>query len=603
MNKSFDATGAQFAWDATSLSAAEKCLRYYHYKHIEGWFQPEKSFHLRFGGHYATALEHFYKHRACGDDIDTALEKVVLEALIDTWDGEAGPWQSPDPAKNRENLIRTIVWYVEQFGQEHIDVIKLSDGRPAVEYSFSLDVDGGYVFSGHIDRLVTYAGDPYVMDQKAQPVTTNILTMEGWKKIGDLRVGDKIVGQNGKETEVIGLFPKGITPVYIVYFNDGTSVKCGEDHLWTVATQFSPQWKTLELKELLKAKPHIKFYVPLVEPVQHPTRELPLHPYVLGVLLGSNGYLGGSSIQLSTSHIWLAKAVAERLDGDVIKKSPSDNHVWTISGGRTIAAIRQLGLKGALSANKFIPEEYLFASEWQRRELLRGLLVTDGSWNGKSRIYDSTSLCLTQGICTLVRSLGGTARYRNRKDGAYRVSILLPELPTGAGKRYITGIVPASAEETLCIKVAAADGLYVTENYIVTHNTTGGAISNHYFDGFSPDIQMSMYTFAGKAVYNIPVRGVIIDAAQIMVGFTRYERGFTFRTESQLHEWYDDMMRLIERARKATHENHFPMTRASCGNYGGCEFRSICSRSPEVRQNFLAASFKQGPTWDPLTRR
>lgn len=345
MNKSFDATGAQFAWDATSLSAAEKCLRYYHYKHIEGWFQPEKSFHLRFGGHYATALEHFYKHRALGDDIDTALEKVVLEALIDTWDypvcekchgkgtfsvdpktfyGEraytgnvdwvrqdcdacdmtgrslvGGPWQSPDSAKNRENLIRTIVWYVEQFGQEHMEVIKLSDGRPAVEYSFSLDVDGGYVFSGHIDRLVTYAGDPYVMDQKA----------------------------------------------------------------------------------------------------------------------------------------------------------------------------------------------------------------------------------------------------------------------------------------------------------------TGTAISTRYFDGFSPDIQMSMYTFAGKAIYHIPVKGVIIDAAQIMVGFTRYERGFTFRTESQLHEWYDDMMRLIERARKATHENHFPMTRASCGNYGGCEFRSICSRSPEVRQNFLAASFKQGPTWDPLTRR
>jgi hypothetical protein len=303
-NKSFDEKGAQFVWDATSLTSAETCLRKYYYTHILGWQNDNKSFHLTFGSHYATALEHYYKHRALGDSSAQALEKVVFETLVNTWyrteeNPEGSPWLSPDSAKTRENLIRTIIWYVDQFENERISVVTLGDGRPAVEHSFSFEVDNGMFFAGHLDRLVEYVNDLYVMDQK----------------------------------------------------------------------------------------------------------------------------------------------------------------------------------------------------------------------------------------------------------------------------------------------------------------TTGGAISNYYFNNFNPDIQMSMYTFAGKAIFNLPVKGVIIDAAQIMVGFTRFERGFTFRTQSQLDEWYDDTMYRIEVTRKATLENYFPMNKTACGNYGGCPFRSVCSRSPEVRANFLAADFRQGPTWDPLTRR
>jgi len=144
---------------------------------------------------------------------------------------------------------------------------------------------------------------------------------------------------------------------------------------------------------------------------------------------------------------------------------------------------------------------------------------------------------------------------------------------------------------------------YAHDPYIRDQKTTGTTLTARYFDGYKPDVQMSMYTFMGKALFNIPVKGVIIDAAQIAVGFTRFERGFTFRTDSELSEWYDDSMFTIELARRAAKENHFPRNTTSCGNYGGCPFRAACSRSPEVREQFLKADFVKGLRLDPLDIR
>lgn len=308
--------GIQFAWDATSIKLAEECLRKYQLQMIEGWKSANESVHLRFGSHYATALEHFYKHRATGASFDEAVLEVVTEAMIETWDHErspegeripetgtpyAPPVDAPGSArlKTRENLIRTIVWYFEQFREDTAEVVMLANGKPAVEYSFKLPVDNDIVFSGHIDRLVTYADNIMVMDQK----------------------------------------------------------------------------------------------------------------------------------------------------------------------------------------------------------------------------------------------------------------------------------------------------------------TSGSTITSRYFDGFNPDVQMSMYTFAGKAIYQMPVRGVIIDAAQIAVGFTRFERGLTFRTDGQLSEWYDTSMYTIESARSATRLNYFPMNRTSCDKFGGCPFRPVCSRDPNVREQYLNGLFVRGERWDPLRAR
>ena len=144
---------------------------------------------------------------------------------------------------------------------------------------------------------------------------------------------------------------------------------------------------------------------------------------------------------------------------------------------------------------------------------------------------------------------------------------------------------------------------YGGKPYIQDQKTTGSTITGRYFDGFNPDTQMSLYTFAGRAIFGLPVKGIVIDAAQIAVGFSRFERGFTFRDDASLTEWYDDSMYHIERAQVATRENHFPKNAASCGNYGGCEFHNICSHSPTVREQFLKGDFVQGKRWDPLEVR
>lgn len=191
MNSSFR-DGTQFAWDSTSIKLAETCLRKYKYKMLDGWQPRRKSVHLLFGGWYATALEHYHKYIALGDTEDEALIKVVRETLISTWEyetepteegddgypegvniirGTGKPWETDHPAKTRENLIRTIVWYVDHFRSDPVKVYMKADGTPAVEFSFSFEVDHGIFLSGHIDRLVEYSGQYYVMDQKTSGST------------------------------------------------------------------------------------------------------------------------------------------------------------------------------------------------------------------------------------------------------------------------------------------------------------------------------------------------------------------------------------------------------------------------------------------------
>lgn len=134
---------------------------------------------------------------------------------------------------------------------------------------------------------------------------------------------------------------------------------------------------------------------------------------------------------------------------------------------------------------------------------------------------------------------------------------------------------------------------YAGDPYIMDQKTTGASVGQHYFNQWTPDIQMSTYAFAGEATWNIPVRGVILDVASVAVGFTRFERGFIHRSKASLQEWFEQSMITIERARAATRERVFPMNRTACNNYGGCTFKEICARSPEVRPNFLKGDFVQ----------
>lgn len=175
-NTSFSAQnpGNQIAVDSTSLGEAKVCGRKYFYSIIEGWQPREQSVHLTFGLLMHGARERYDHARSAGQAHDDALDSVLDWALKVTWNRELNrPWISDHKIKNRMTLIRTLVWYLDQFGaSDAMQTLQLANGKPAVELSFSFD--SGYstrqgepiIFCGHMDRIATLNDTPYIIDLK-----------------------------------------------------------------------------------------------------------------------------------------------------------------------------------------------------------------------------------------------------------------------------------------------------------------------------------------------------------------------------------------------------------------------------------------------------
>lgn len=335
---------------------------------------------------------------------------------------------------------------------------------------------------------------------KQQPVSEPVLTPSGWKAIGALRVGDFVIGSNGLPTEVTGVFPQGVRPVFRVELQDGTFARCGDEHLWTVCTKYDKNkgrpFRTITTREI-GDRIGLAWQLPPLSPVAGADTELPVHPYELGVILGDGGLTNGSAV-VTTDH-W----IGERLGWRKLREHEggSQTAYWAPSKG-VRAALRAMGMGGSRSENKGVPPEYMRASAAQRLELLRGLMDTDG-YPGDSggAEFSSTAPGLIAAVSELARSLGGIAYkpmraaatyvYKGeRKQGrpAWRLNIKLPagtspfSLPRKAAKyvaptkyhptRIIRRVVDEGvAEEQVCIMVAAPDHLYVTRDHILTHNT------------------------------------------------------------------------------------------------------------------------------------
>lgn len=97
---------------------------------------------------------------------------------------------------------------------------------------------------------------------KAQPLTSKILTPDGFKTMGDMHIGSKVIGYDGKPHNVIGVFPQGIRPVYKLTFSDGSVVECDEEHLWQV--KYNNIIKVITLAEILSKKENEYFVSKLV---------------------------------------------------------------------------------------------------------------------------------------------------------------------------------------------------------------------------------------------------------------------------------------------------------------------------------------------------
>jgi hypothetical protein len=144
------------------------------------------------------------------------------------------------------------------------------------------------------------------------------------------------------------------------------------------------------------------------------------------------------------------------------------------------------------------------------------------------------------------------------------------------------------------------------ELFVMDRKTTTITPSEYYFNQYEPNNQMTLYTLAAKVVVGSPVKGVIIDAAQLLMEETKFGRSFTYRTDDFLHEWVEDLGIWFSMAENYAIANYWPKNDTACDKFGGCKFKSICSKSPQVRDTFLRSQFKQLPEdarWNPLKPR
>lgn len=143
--------------------------------------------------------------------------------------------------------------------------------------------------------------------------------------------------------------------------------------------------------------------------------------------------------------------------------------------------------------------------------------------------------------------------------------------------------------------------------YVMDRKTSLSTLSGYYFNQWSPNNQMTLYSLAGKIMLNTPIKGVIIDAAQVLLEKPNsFQRGFTYRTDDQLDEWLIDLRYWLHNAETYATNNHWPQNDTACDKFGGCKFREVCSRSPKVRQAYLAATFDKlepDERWNPLRAR
>jgi len=409
------------------------------------------------------------------------------------------------------------------------------------------------------------------MRGRSQPYDRQVLTPDGFRPIGSLEVGDLVIGSNGLPTPVLGVYPQGRREVFRVRAQDGASTLCCGEHLWAVATRHDRRrgkpLRVLETREMvgqLRAAHYHRFELPLVsQPVAFPSREVPLDPYALGLLLG-DGSFSVKVTGFTTADPELLVALEQSIKGiELRQRTRFDYYLRHTAGGPRLkvahpvtVALRELGLVGTRSPTKFVPDPYLYNSAHVRLAVLQGLLDTDGgpvTQRGRTcRVqYTTTSPRLRDNVIFLVRSLGGVAYWRTRpaagrrpgrargrdvhhRQDAYILDIRLPQgiapfrlarkrdlyARSGGGRpmRFVDSIEPAGEAETLCIQVAAADSLYVTDDFLVTHNTLNDSfIVLDEAQNTTPE-QMKMFLtrlgFNSKAVVTGDITQIDLPAGQ-----------------------------------------------------------------------------------------
>jgi phosphate starvation-inducible PhoH-like protein len=427
---------------------------------------------------------------------------------------------------NRIVLTRPAVEAGERLGFLPGDVIAKVDPYLRPLYDALYDMLEPEAVSRLMERGTIEVAPLAFMRGRAQPAFTPVLTPDGFRPIGDLRVGDLVVGSNGEPTVVLGVYPQGEKEIFRVSAQDGASTLACGDHLWAVRTAADRRrgkpnrvLTTTDMIGNLRSAHQHRYELPVLSgPVRFPAQDVPMDPYALGLLLGDGCLTGSTTPSFATGDPELADALEELLPGMRVRHKSGPDYVLnrirqageSVTIANPVTAItRELGLCGTRSESKFIPAMYLYNSPEVRLAVLQGLLDTDGGpvaqLNRSCRIhYTTTSPQLRDDVTFLARSLGGVVYGRTRlaagripgrangrpvpyRNDAYCLDLRLPPNlqpfrlrrkleryeASGGGRpmRFLTKIEPAGVAEAVCIQVAAGDSLYVTEDFLVTHNT------------------------------------------------------------------------------------------------------------------------------------
>jgi hypothetical protein len=396
--------------------------------------------------------------------------------------------------KKNQTVVLTLPRYDLQ--------ITLDKGTTMIPNIFAIIDD---VLAGNNVYLIGEAGGG-----KAQPLSAKIATPKGWITFADVKVGDDVFGEDGNIYQVEGVYDRGEKDVFIVTTSDGATTECCDEHLWEIQTRNdrnkNRRGKVIPLSEI---KPFTdskltNAYLPIAKPINFTSNIKPLiDPYVLGVLIG-DGSLTTNSISICNNDENIINEVSSLLPKGVklSKRVTQDRaNTYGIVGENGVNVVlnelKDLNLLYKKSIDKHIPSIYLYGSLENRISLLQGLCDTDGYADATHFEFSTSSEKLSIDFAELVRSLGGTCKVTSRM-GAYshngvkkethisfRLSCVFPDEINPfrkSNKKYthntkykvkrsIEKIEFKGKEQVRCIKVSNPSSLYLTDDYIVTHNT------------------------------------------------------------------------------------------------------------------------------------
>jgi hypothetical protein len=343
---------------------------------------------------------------------------------------------------------------------------------------------------------------------KAQPLDSIVMTPCGPKEMQYISVGEEVLTTTGITT-VVGVFPQGVKPVFVVKFNDGTEVKCCGEHLWEVNVLDKDCKKVKSTEELRKglfrSDGRALYSIDACEPAQFESSVIQVvDPYLLGFILAKGAVFDNTVILQIPSPHSLKKLRLCLPQGYKLTRSNSKSRqdfLLTHEEGKNIISefLCSLGLSHKTVYERSIPRDYLYADIDQRKRLLQGLMDGDGGHRGKYPEYYTSSPALKDSVCTLVQSLGGLCYVSERQPyylnenekvvsqhTAYILRINIPfnpfTLPRKSErfvsrkrvgvKRHIVSILPAGFEECQCISLNGENKLYLTNGFTPTHNTS-----------------------------------------------------------------------------------------------------------------------------------